>query len=43
MVKDHRTEKDIGNAGNVLDGNIDSLISAYLIWKSTGKTAKQDA
>lgn len=43
MVKDHRTEKDIGNEGNVLDGNIDSLISAYLIWKSTGKTAKQDA
>ena len=39
MVKDHRTNKAITNADSVLDGNIDPLISAYLIWKSTGKKA----
>ena len=43
MVKDHRTEKEVGNAGSVLDGNIDSLIGAYLIWKSTGKKANEEA
>lgn len=42
MVKDHRTQKDVGNALAVLDGSLDSLISAYLIWKSTGKTAKDE-
>ena len=43
MVKDHRTEKEVGNAGSVLDGNIDSLISAYLIYISTGKKAGEEA
>ncbi|MDO5383080.1 MAG: peptide chain release factor 2 [Eubacteriales bacterium] len=38
MVKDHRTNKDIGNAASVLDGNIDPFINAYLTWISTGKT-----
>ena len=42
MVKDHRTNKAITNADSVLDGNIDPLISAYLIWKSTGKKAGDD-
>lgn len=37
MVKDHRTNKDIGNAQSVLDGNIDPFIIAYLTWISTGK------
>ncbi len=37
MVKDHRTNKDIGNAQNVLDGGIDPFINAYLTWMSTGK------
>lgn len=40
MVKDHRTNKDVGNAQSVLDGNIDPFINAYLIWISTGKTAE---
>ena len=43
MVKDHRTDKEVGNTTAVLDGGIDSLISAYLIWKSTGKKAGEDA
>lgn len=32
MVKDHRTNKDIGNAASVLDGNLDPFISEYLKW-----------
>jgi peptide chain release factor 2 len=30
MVKDHRTGKEIRNAGGVLDGELDDLIQAYL-------------
>ncbi len=30
MVKDHRTEFEVGNAQGVLDGNIDGFIDAYL-------------
>ena len=38
MVKDNRTNKEVANAGSVLDGNIDPFINAYLTWISTGKT-----
>lgn len=38
MVKDHRTNKDIGNAQSVLDGNINPFINSYLNWISTGNT-----
>jgi peptide chain release factor 2 len=31
MVKDHRTNMEIGNVTRVLDGDIDDLIEAYLI------------
>jgi len=31
MVKDHRTNIEIGNVGRVLDGDIDDLIEGYLI------------
>jgi len=31
MVKDHRTNIEIGNVTRVLDGDIDDLIEAYLI------------
>ncbi len=37
MVKDHRTNKEIGNAQSVLDGNINPFINAYLNWLNTGK------
>jgi peptide chain release factor 2 len=30
MVKDHRTGLEIGNVNSVLDGDLDSLITAYL-------------
>ena len=30
MVKDNRTNKEVANAGSVLDGNIDPFINAYL-------------
>ena len=31
MVKDHRTNKEVGNVDAVLDGDIDPFITAYLI------------
>ena len=34
MVKDHRTNAEVGNAQSVLDGNIDPLITAYLKWQA---------
>lgn len=36
MVKDHRTNEEVGNANSVLDGNIDPLINAYLRWNAQG-------
>ena len=33
MVKDHRTDEEMGNVNAVMDGNIDNFINAYLIWK----------
>lgn len=42
MVKDHRTNKDIGNAQSVLDGNINPFINAYLNWISTGNKAQEE-
>ena len=35
MVKDHRTNMEVGNASKVLDGEIDEFINAYLIMNST--------
>ena len=34
LVKDHRTNEEVGNVQSVLDGNIDSFINAYLKWIS---------
>lgn len=43
MVKDHRTNMEIGNVGSVLDGNIDPFINAYLSWNSINNSnAVQD-
>jgi peptide chain release factor 2 len=39
MIKDHRTKLSIGDVDRVLDGDIDELIHAYLVWVKTGKTA----
>lgn len=32
MIKDHRTEVEVGNVDAVLDGGLDSFIKAYLLW-----------
>ena len=31
LVKDHRTDYEVGNAQGVLDGNLDAFIHAYLL------------
>ena len=31
MVKDHRTNVEVGNADGVLDGDLDPFIEAYLM------------
>jgi peptide chain release factor 2 len=36
MVKDHRTNEQIGNIQGVMDGDISQLIEAYLKWHSEG-------
>ena len=38
MVKDHRTKLSIGDVDRVLDGGLDALIHAWLVWKKTGRT-----
>jgi peptide chain release factor 2 len=37
MVKDHRTNEEVGNAAGVLDGNLDPFINAYLRWNAQNK------
>lgn len=37
LVKDHRTNLEIGNVQAVLDGEIDKLIEAYLLWMAEKK------
>ena len=40
MVKDHRTEHEMGNAQGALDGDIDGFIEAYLKWKVSPSSNK---
>jgi peptide chain release factor 2 len=37
MVKDHRTDYEVGNAEGVLDGDLDGFIHEYLLAKAAGK------
>lgn len=37
LVKDHRTNEEVGNVDSVMDGNIDSFINSYLKWNSIRK------
>ena len=37
LVKDSRTACETGDAYRVLDGDIDSFINAYLVWKAAGE------
>ena len=39
LVKDHRTNFEIGNVASVMDGDIDGFINAYLKAKSLGELA----
>ena len=39
MIKDHRTKLAIGDVDRVLDGDLDELTHAFLVWKKTGRTA----
>ena len=39
LIKDHRTKLSIGDVDRVLDGDIDALIHAFLVWQKTGQTA----
>ncbi len=42
MVKDHRTNQEVGNAQSVMDGNLDPFINAYLRWQATGQTVQKE-
>ncbi len=33
LIKDHRTDFEVGNVDAVLDGNLDPFIKAYLLWE----------
>lgn len=43
IVKDHRTKYSSGDVDRVLDGDLESFMHAYLVWKKTGKTAGDGA
>jgi len=38
LIKDHRTKTSIGDVDKVLDGDLDRLMHAFLVFKHTGKT-----
>ncbi|MBS1855641.1 MAG: peptide chain release factor 2 [Acidobacteria bacterium] len=42
LVKDLRSKLALGNPDRVLDGDLDPLMHAYLVWRKTGKTAGDD-
>jgi peptide chain release factor 2 len=39
LIKDHRTKLAIGDVDRVLDGDLDDLIHAYLVFRRTGRIA----
>ena len=39
MIKDHRTKLAVGDVDRVLEGDLEPLIHAYLVWRKTGKIA----
>ena len=38
MIKDHRTKLSIGDVDRVLDGDMEELQHAFLVWRKTGRT-----
>jgi peptide chain release factor 2 len=43
MIKDHRTKLAIGDVDRVLDGDLDRLMHAFLVYKHTGKVSGDTA
>jgi peptide chain release factor 2 len=43
MIKDHRTKLSIGDVDKVLDGHLEELQHAFLVWRKTGKIAGSTA
>ena len=43
LVKDLRSKLSIGDVDRVLDGDMDALMHAYLVWRKTGKVAGDDS
>ncbi len=39
LIKDHRTKLAVGDVDRVLDGDLDPLMHAWLVYRKTGKTA----
>ena len=39
MIKDHRTDYEVGNIGPVMDGDLDGFIKAYLMLGTTEENA----
>ncbi len=39
LVKDLRSKLAVGDVDRVLEGDLDPLIHAFLVWRKTGKTA----
>src|SRR5207344_788637 len=39
LVKDHRTDIEVGNTQGVLDGDLDEFVHAYLLARAAGKAA----
>jgi peptide chain release factor 2 len=42
MVKDHRTKFSVGDPARVLDGDLDSFIMSYLLFRKTGRLVSED-
>ena len=40
MVEDHRTDCEVGNVEKVMDGDLDSVIDAYLEYQALKKTKR---
>ena len=34
MVKDHRTNTEVGNIDSVMDGHLEPFIKAFLLWQN---------
>ena len=39
MIKDHRTKLAVGDVDRVLEGDLEPLMHACLVWRKTGKIA----